>query len=341
MTAKPVDPGTTLERGCRPAGPACRRVRRAHPPGRAPLRRGVRRPLSRPGRGHPRPVPGAGGDGETQVGGRRHPAAHRAGRRRHAVPAAGRLPDPPRDRPGRHGRRLRGRAGVAGPPRGPQGAAALGPARRACRCARSSARPGRPRGCTTPTSCRSSASASTTACTTTSCSSSTGQGSTRSSPSCGRSARRRQARLPRSRSRRPAAAGSRRSTVSAAEVARSLVTGQFQPRSRGGRRSRATGPTHGRHGDPFAAIGRRRRHRRLPRQPAPAVADLVGLGRDRPALLAERGADRRPGGRGAGIRPRQGILHRDIKPSNLLLDLQGHGLGHRLRPGQGRRPTTT
>ena len=33
----------------------------------------------------------------------------------------------------------------------------------------------------------------------------------------------------------------------------------------------------------------------------------------------------------------QGVLHRDIKPSNLLLDAARHGLGHRLRPGQGRR----
>ena len=37
--------------------------------------------------------------------------------------AAGRLPDPPRDRPGRHGRGLRGGAAVAGPARGAQGAA--------------------------------------------------------------------------------------------------------------------------------------------------------------------------------------------------------------------------
>ena len=35
---------------------------------------------------------------------------------------------------------------------------------------------------------------------------------------------------------------------------------------------------------------------------------------------------------------KQGILHRDIKPSNLLLDTRGHRLGDRLRPGQGRRP---
>ena len=50
-------------------------------------------------------------------------------------------------------------------------------------CAASIARPGRGRGCTTPTSCRSSASARPTASTTTSCSSSTASGSTRCSTS--------------------------------------------------------------------------------------------------------------------------------------------------------------
>ena len=38
----------------------------------------------------------------------------------------GRLPDPPRDRPGRHGGGVRGRADLAGPPRGAQGPAAAG-----------------------------------------------------------------------------------------------------------------------------------------------------------------------------------------------------------------------
>ena len=45
-------------------------------------------------------------------------------RGRDAARAAGRLPHPPRGRPRRHGRRLRGRAGVAGPARRAQGAAA-------------------------------------------------------------------------------------------------------------------------------------------------------------------------------------------------------------------------
>ena len=45
-------------------------------------------------------------------------AADNGAARGHPAPAAGRLPDPARDRPGRHGRRLRGRARVAGPPGG-------------------------------------------------------------------------------------------------------------------------------------------------------------------------------------------------------------------------------
>ena len=43
---------------------------------------------------------------------------------------AGRLPDPPRDRPGRDGGRLRGRADLAGPARGPEGPAVRPGARR-------------------------------------------------------------------------------------------------------------------------------------------------------------------------------------------------------------------
>ena len=82
-----------------------------------------------------------------------------------------------------------------------------------CGCAASSARPRRRRGCTTPTSCRSSASASTTASTTTSCSSSGASGWTRcwsrSSGSAGRGRRRRRRAVP--PRLRPAAATSRRS----------------------------------------------------------------------------------------------------------------------------------
>ena len=124
----------------------------------------VRRALPAVGRADPRAVPGALADGAAQARSERPdatlpdgdgPAAGAAG-------AAGRLPDHPRDRPRRHGRRLRGRAGVARPPRGPEGPAAAHAGSTRGRRPASSARPARRRGCTTPTSCRSSASASTT-----------------------------------------------------------------------------------------------------------------------------------------------------------------------------------
>ena len=57
--------------------------------------------------------------------GRAHrPVRRRRAGRRPGDPPARRLPDPPRGRPGRHGRRLRGRAGLAGPARGAEGPAA-------------------------------------------------------------------------------------------------------------------------------------------------------------------------------------------------------------------------
>ena len=144
-----------------------------------------------------------------------------------AAGAAGRLPHPPRGGPRRHGRRLRGRAGVAGPARGAQGPARPRPARPPATGPVPAARRGRRRGCTTPTSCRSSASASRTGCTTTSCSSSRARRSTRSWTSCGGCGGPTHGRrLPRSRAISPAA-GDSAHEVSAAAVARSLLTGRF------------------------------------------------------------------------------------------------------------------
>ena len=66
----------------------------------------------------------------------------------------------------------------AGPARGAEGAARPPPGRPRRSSSGSAARRGRRPGCTTPTSCRSSASASTTGCTTTPCSSSRARAST-------------------------------------------------------------------------------------------------------------------------------------------------------------------
>ena len=67
-----------------------------------------------------------------------------------------RLPDPPRDRPGRHGGRVRGRTDLAGPPGGAQGFAAAGVRRPNDPWSGSAARPAPRHDCTTPTSCLSS-----------------------------------------------------------------------------------------------------------------------------------------------------------------------------------------
>ena len=72
----------------------------------------------------------------------------------------GDLSHPARGRPGRHGRRLRGRAGLAGPARRPQGAASAHRSTTPSSGGGSSARRGPRPSCTTPTSCRSSAWAS-------------------------------------------------------------------------------------------------------------------------------------------------------------------------------------
>ena len=96
------------------------------------------------------------------------------GCRRSPAGAARRVPHPPRDRPRRHGRRLRGRPGVAGPARRLEDPAAARPDRPGpdgaipARVALGGAAAPR------PTSCRSTAWASTTACTTTRCSTSRG-----------------------------------------------------------------------------------------------------------------------------------------------------------------------
>ena len=111
----------------RPARSTRRGVRRPLPARRAARAEGVRRPLPGAGRRDPRALPGAGrgraGRGDLPRLGRGG-----AGRRLDlaAAVAGGRLPDRPRDRPRRHGGRLRGRAGLARPPGGPEGPALAG-----------------------------------------------------------------------------------------------------------------------------------------------------------------------------------------------------------------------
>ena len=134
-------------------------------------------------------LPGAGADGAASSPARDEPtgdSAEAAGRAAAAAGAARRLPDPPRGRPRRHGRRLRGRAGVAGPPRGAEGPARPQPLLDPRQTAPVPAR-GAGGGAAAPHQHRAGLRRRRAgrACTTTSCSSSRARGSTRSSTSCG------------------------------------------------------------------------------------------------------------------------------------------------------------
>ncbi len=305
-----------------------RRVRRTPPQGGASLDRGVCGATPRAGRPDPRllPGPGAGRGAQARLRTMRRTAS--PGRRRSArltTGATGRLPHPPRDRPRRHGRRLRGRAGVARPPRGAEGPAARRPCSTPGSSAGSSARPGPRPGCTTPTSCRSSASARRTGL---------HYYVMQFIPGLGLDD----------------GAGGAEATPG--------PEGPFEDgRGRGmpgGRRSRRpTWP--GRSGPVSSPPPRRpRRPRTSPgaRRRSARGAEAVGLlvlghaaggvrplGGHRlgPPLRPERGADRRAGGRGAGVRPPAGDpapRHQAVEPAARR---PRHRLGHRLRPGQGDR----
>ena len=234
--------------------------------------------------------------------------------------AARRLHDPPRGRPGRDGGRLRGGAAVARAARRPEGAALAGDWATRRSSSGSAWRPARRRGCTTPTSCPSSASASTTGRTTSPCSSSAARASTRSSPS----------------SRRLRRGGSARGRAGHALVAASrrrspcgLLTGRWPAAS--------TSRPPGRRADPDARPGPADRRGRPAAStasaliPGPELHGVVGA-----AVLPPGRPDRPPGGRGAGLRPRPGHpppRHQAVEPPDRH---PGHRLGHRLRPGQGR-----
>ena len=309
----------------RPVRRAGRRVRRAVPPGRAAAAERVHRQVPRAGRPDPRAVPGPGGDGAV-----RHRTADQATGpfaaqpRRGAGPrAAGRLPHPPRDRPRRHGRRLRGRPGEPGPARRPEGAAAPPPGRpdpaRAVPAARREPRPG----CTTPTSCRSSASASTTASTTTPCNTS------RARP--GRGAPRGQAAARRGRRRPPALRRRARPRAGGQRGAPSW--------SPDGSRGRARLPPETESVSDFAARGSGREvsdHR--PRdEPGLVAVRLVDPGPVRVASyyrsVARIGVQAAEALAYAHHQKRAAPRHQAVQPP---AGPPGDGLGDRLRPGQGR-----
>ena len=136
-------------------------------------------------------------------------------------------------------------------------------------------------------------------------------------------------------------------TSSAADVARSLLTGRFDA----GRDAAPNRPTTARppttesadvaasHADSgrSAGLAARSSHRPRRRCSARPTSDAAGQG-EAADLLAERGPDRRPGGRCPGLRPQAGHpapRHQAVEPAARH---PRHRLGDRLRPGQGRRP---
>ena len=233
-----------------------------------------------------------------------------------AILSAGGLPHPPRDRPGRHGGRRRGRAGEPRPPRGVEGPQPR-PARRAGGAGPVPARPGPRRFCTTPTSCRSSELASRRGSVTTPCSTSTAGAWTRCY----------------ARSRRCGGRASRRKPVpvparvgpAAGRLASGLVMGRFSHPLVAAAAAEGVPPS----------TSEPDRAGRGPAVAPATEAGAVGAARTGPLRIRRASGCRVPVlsrvWRGSpGRRPRRwptrtdaGCLHRDIKPANLLLDVQG------------------
>ena len=167
-------------------------------------------------------------------------------------------------------------------------------------------------GCTTPTSCRSSASASTTASTTTRCSSSTA-GPGRGPPTTCAGSVDEGPRRPR-RGRAPSETLDRQRRRSATRPADRPV------RPRPGRRVRRRPPTGGRGAGPPTSSSRCPSPAAAPDGPPSTPAQI---GRRWPArrearYYRERGPDRRAGGRRAGLRPRPGRpapRHQAVEPA--------------------------
>ena len=221
---------------------------------------------------------------------RRRAAAPAAARAR----AAGRLPHPPRGRPRRHGRRLRGRAGVARPPRGAEGPARPRPARPAA-AARGSSREARAAARLHHTNIvpvfgvgehdgrallRHAVHP--------------GPGPRRRcSRSCGGSAAG-------GRSRRPPRPGGAAGAASATDVAAVAADRPVRPADAGSTAASERRPPTRRRATGRGAAGTAVR-RPIAARP---VRPLVGRPTRGAGYCPERGPDRRAGGRGAGVRPR-------------------------------------
>ena len=178
-------------------------------------------------------------------------------------------------------------------------------------------------GCTTRTSCRSSASASTTASTTTPCSSSRARASTR----CSREVKR--LRRGEAGAGGDAPAGTTRPRPASPHgLADGPLRGARPSRIRTGRHDEADGAA-----EP-AGAGRATSARVRPvTRPIDHVDPGGQPSRTTSASVARIG---RAGGRGAGLRPRARASCTATSSRRTCCWTAGHGLGHRLRPGQGR-----
>ena len=240
-----------------------------------------------------------------------------------AARTARRLPHPGRDRPRRHGHRLRGVSGIAGPARRREGAAPQSLPDPSS-CSGSSARRRRPPGCTTPTSSRCSASASRTV------------SLHRHAADPGRRAGRGPRQAPRGRrqwNRRGGRAGTGRGrSRSPAAAAKSRA---WQEACSTGPSSSAGPATEDFQVDQDTQVnGCGRSGERTRCRTAGPQRGVAG----RPGLLAERGHHRAAGGRCPALRPRASHAAPRYQTGQSAAGLAGRGVDHRFRTGQGDGP---